>query len=66
MFPDPRIIEGVRILREKYDFLRKEIEEIITEHTNSTCGLDADDIVFGLTRILKEDNEKQIPKGVEQ
>ena len=64
MFPDPMIIEGVRILREKYDLLRKGIEEICTNQTNSTAGLDGDDMAIELLELLKKDNKLQIPNEV--
>lgn len=54
---DPEVFKGVKMLRQKYDLLRKGIEDICTSQTNSTAGLDGDDMAIALLKLLKKDNK---------
>ena len=56
------VFEGVKMLREKYDILRKGIEDICTDHENSTAGLDTDEWHERLIDLMKKDNELNLDK----
>ena len=55
-------IEQYNTLVNKYNILRKGIEELVTEHTNSTAGLDSDDMHERLINLLKNDNKHSLEK----